>query len=377
VPLASEVRVDLEPADDGFDFAITAAGVAHVRGNGGWVQSAASTVDVSALREAFPPLTDVSGEDPNQPGRLVYVGPRWRSLKAFHQLGTQALALLEATEEVAAELDRWVLHPALLDEATSFTTPQGEGSHLPLGYGRITVHAPLTARFWAHAHRRTTGAGETLDLQLIDEDGRVLADIADFVLRPVDASAMRHNVAQPGPHTGSRPGPQEAGIRPEEGAEVFRRLIATDLGPQVIVNVRGMADSFARVRAVTTNAVADGAADVLSGRATAIERDRDFEAPRTELEAQLAGIWGTVLGVSGVARDDDFFDLGGNSLVAVQLVAQVRKATQVKLPMRSLFEASSVAAMAELVESLRAESAPEPAPESAADVTIPRLARPA
>jgi acyl transferase domain-containing protein len=375
VPSSSELRVDLEPADDGFDFAITAGGMTHVRGNGGWVRSVASTVDIAALREGFAPLTDVSGQDPNEPGRLVFVGPRWRSLKAFHQLGTQALALLEATDEVAAELDRWVLHPALLDEATSFTTPQGEGSHLPLGYGRITVHAPLTARFWAHAHRRTTGAGETLDLQLIDDDGRVLADIADFVLRPVDASAMRQNVRQPGPRpAAANAGIEEAGIRPEEGAEVFRRLIATDLGPQVVVNVRGMADAFARVRAVTTSAVADGTgADVLSERATAIERDRDFEAPRTELEAQLAEIWGTVLGVSGVARDDDFFDLGGNSLVAVQLVAQVRKATQVKLPMRSLFEASSVAAMAELVESLRTESDPEPE----ADVTIPRLARPA
>jgi hypothetical protein len=169
----------------------------------------------------------------------------------------------------------------LLDEATSFTTPQGEGSHLPLGYGRITVHASLTARFWAHAHRRTTGAGETLDLQLIDDDGRVLADIADFVLRPVDASAMRRSVRQPGSRQAvANAGLEEAGIRPEDGAEVFRRLLATDLGPQVIVNVRGMADSFARVRAVTTSALAEGARPTSSpnGRqrssATATSRPR-------------------------------------------------------------------------------------------------------
>jgi NAD(P)-dependent dehydrogenase (short-subunit alcohol dehydrogenase family) len=111
VPSSTELRVDLEPADDGFDFAITAGDVTHVRGNGGWVPSAASTVDISALRAEFAPLADVSGQDPNEPGRLVSVGPRWRSLKAFRQLGTQALALLEATDEVAAELDRWVLHP--------------------------------------------------------------------------------------------------------------------------------------------------------------------------------------------------------------------------------------------------------------------------
>jgi acyl carrier protein len=294
----------------------------------------------------------------------------------MHQTGTEALALLEAPDEVAAELDRWVLHPALLDEATSFPTPPEEGSYLPLGYGRITIHAPLPARFWSYARQRVTGAGETLDLQLIDDDGRLLADIADFVLRKVDPDALLLGLARPNAAAAGI-GPQEAGIRPDQGSEVFRRLVGIDLGPQVIVNVRGVAESFARVRAVTTQTAAEeGATDLLSERATAIQRDRDFEAPRTELEAQLAEIWGIVLGVTGVARDDDFFDLGGNSLVAVQLVAQVRKATKVKLPMRSLFEASSVAAMAELVESLRSQPPAEHG-SGPADVTIPRLERPA
>jgi hypothetical protein len=50
---------------------------------------------------------------------------------------------------------------------------------------------------------------------------------------------------------------------------------------------------------------------------------------------------------------DDFFDLGGNSLVAVQLIAQVRKEFGVKVPMQTLFEGATVARMAARVAQLR------------------------
>ncbi|HZD37289.1 MAG TPA: phosphopantetheine-binding protein, partial [Actinomycetes bacterium] len=97
-----------------------------------------------------------------------------------------------------------------------------------------------------------------------------------------------------------------------------------------------------------------------------------WTAPRGELEATLARIWGEVLGVERVGADDDFFELGGNSLVAVQLIGQVRKATGVRLPMRTLFEAPTVAGMAARVERL-----PSPGEEAAspAATTIPKLPR--
>jgi phthiocerol/phenolphthiocerol synthesis type-I polyketide synthase E len=146
-----------------------------------------------------------------------------------------------------------------------------------------------------------------------------------------------------------------------DGVEIFRRIVGTPVGPQVLVTPYPL-DGLA------TRALAD-AARPLAGRGTAASVDgprepQDFAASRSDLEATLAKIWSEVLGVPHVGNDDNFFDLDGNSLVAVQLIAHVRRAVGVRLPMRSLFDAPTVAGMAAQVERLRvaAEQARQPRP---------------
>jgi amino acid adenylation domain-containing protein len=73
----------------------------------------------------------------------------------------------------------------------------------------------------------------------------------------------------------------------------------------------------------------------------------------TPVERELAAIWASALGRPHVDRDASFFDLGGHSLVAAQILAQVRDTFQVDLPMRSFFAHPSVAALAGCVTALR------------------------
>ncbi len=75
-------------------------------------------------------------------------------------------------------------------------------------------------------------------------------------------------------------------------------------------------------------------------------------APRTPTEEILAGIWAEVLGVERVGAGDDFFALGGQSLLATRVVTRVRLATGADLPLRAMFEAPTPAALAERVDAL-------------------------
>ncbi|MCK6187462.1 non-ribosomal peptide synthetase [Pseudomonas sp. EYE_354] len=81
---------------------------------------------------------------------------------------------------------------------------------------------------------------------------------------------------------------------------------------------------------------------------------QDYLAPRNELETTLAAIWAEVLKVERVGVQDNFFELGGHSLLATQIASRVQKSLQRDVPLRAMFECSTVAELAEYIEGLAA-----------------------
>jgi amino acid adenylation domain-containing protein len=105
----------------------------------------------------------------------------------------------------------------------------------------------------------------------------------------------------------------------------------------------------------------------------AAEHAPQGEAPRGPVEELLAQLFAQVLGVDSVQREDDFFLLGGHSLSAMRVVARVRQAFSVDLPLRTLFSAPSVARLALEVARLQERGAselpaPTPLPEGSSPV---------
>ncbi|NMX37364.1 non-ribosomal peptide synthetase [Pseudomonas veronii] len=79
-----------------------------------------------------------------------------------------------------------------------------------------------------------------------------------------------------------------------------------------------------------------------------------YLAPRNELETTLAAIWAEVLRVERVGVQDNFFELGGHSLLATQIASRVQKTLKRDVPLRAMFECSTVAQLAEYIDGLAA-----------------------
>ncbi|PBI84412.1 Dimodular nonribosomal peptide synthase [Rhodococcus erythropolis] len=84
---------------------------------------------------------------------------------------------------------------------------------------------------------------------------------------------------------------------------------------------------------------------------------REFRAPVTPVETVVAEVFADVLGVERVGLDDDFFALGGNSLVATRLAARLGQALNTQVAVRILFENSTVASLARSVSALAGSGA--------------------
>ncbi len=134
---------------------------------------------------------------------------------------------------------------------------------------------------------------------------------------------------------------------PEPDVAGLRRHLAGLLPPFMVPDVFVTVESFP----LTRNGKLDQRALPEPDRGSA--GDRPVVPLRTDTEKLVARAWSQVLGRDEISAADDFFEVGGNSIVAVQLIAAIRSAAGVRLPMRSPFDAPTVAEMAAVVDRLR------------------------
>ncbi|HEV3040683.1 MAG TPA: amino acid adenylation domain-containing protein, partial [Candidatus Angelobacter sp.] len=134
------------------------------------------------------------------------------------------------------------------------------------------------------------------------------------------------------------------GIKPEEAVAVLRRLLRSRPGPQAIISTRDL-ELVARLN--KTDAVEEEApAERLYERPNL---DRPMAPPSNATEILLVRIWTEVLGVSPIGIDDDFFELGGDSLIGLKVTARTRD-LGIPVSIEQLFKLRTVRELALAIE---------------------------
>ncbi len=128
------------------------------------------------------------------------------------------------------------------------------------------------------------------------------------------------------------------GITPAEGVEIFARILS-GAQPQVIVSTQDFQTLIEQQRA---NMKARTETEETAERPAAVA---GFSTS-AEVETAIAAVSRELFGIENISPGDNFFDLGGNSLLALQLVARLRQTFQVELPLRVVFESQTLTALA-------------------------------
>jgi acyl transferase domain-containing protein/thioesterase domain-containing protein len=291
--------------------------------------------------------------------RQFQFGPRWRSLRRLHLGKGEGLAEIELDEQFSADVATLRQHPALLDMATGSALyltddyDRCDDLFLPISYRRMSVYRTFPARMYSHVHGRHESQRrsevETFDVTIFDEQGQVLAEIEGFSVRRIadPARAMKESV--PANEAAGSGGEQpieivpRPGISPIEGARVLTRILLAD-APTAVVAIPQPLEAIERSAPTPPHKPAAAPASA---------------AAAESIESTLAGWWQELLGIDQVNFDDDFFALGGHSLIGVRLFAKIKKTFHVDLELAVLFEARTPGQLAEAIRKAGAPAGSE------------------
>ncbi|MFP5264075.1 MAG: amino acid adenylation domain-containing protein [Blastocatellia bacterium] len=289
--------------------------------------------------------------------KFITTGPRWNSLSSVHIAGDEALAVLDMADSFESDLSLYVLHPSLLDIATGFIQYLVDGDYLPLVYEQLTVRAPIPRRALSHVKLRgeATEPREviTCDISICDETGAEAVRVEGFSMKRVAEGSL----ARPEPKAtyDTESSAQKllsrdfgAGISPKQGAEIFRRVLVSGRVPQIIVSTEEIREKIDAIASRNRSRLLDelesiGPAEDVHARPPLSSA---YTEPNNDLERRMAAIWQRVLGIEQVGINDSFFELGGTSLTGIRLVSELKKEFKVDIPVVSIFEASTIAALA-------------------------------
>jgi acyl transferase domain-containing protein/acyl carrier protein len=146
---------------------------------------------------------------------------------------------------------------------------------------------------------------------------------------------------------------EKYGISFTEGTDALNRILSINQ-PQVVVSTQSLTTAIERVNDLTRfiNLEKISTDNLSSSKHSRPILNSDFVEPSNAVEHHIANLWQELLGIEKIGVEDNFFDLGGHSLIATQIVSQLRQYFQVEISLRHIFAAPTIAELAVVIEDL-------------------------
>lgn len=284
---------------------------------------------------------DIADPLERQRARLQ-VGPHWDAVTSARR-GDEAAEVTIELDDASGDAAAWSIHPAITDLCTTAALALApdradEALWVPVRYERVAIRSPLPTSVRATATSRpATDDHLVADIDVRDLDGELVLEISGLELHPIGDSHFgtpEPATEHPAGGTGSLADLAfEHGLKAPEGVELFERIVASGFDRVVASSLR-----LDDVRQLA-DAAAGGGGAIAAPSATA-----DTGAGAS-VESIVTQIWRELLGIDEIGLDEDFFDLGGHSLIAIRLMSRLNRDVGVRLELADLLGASTIGAL--------------------------------
>jgi len=314
-------------------------------------------VQLNELMEKMPDQNEdrhvLTITDANNKPSLQY-SKRWDCKRTIHLGDNEWITKIELDDEFKDDFAHFFLHPAMLDVATSshFGHMNINSSYLPFSYGEVNLYRPFEQELYAYTKISKVAPKDdhlAFDFQICNLEGEIIAEILyySFVKLAVLSDDFGNEEAQE-----FLADALEDDILPEEGEQVIDTILSNSDLTQVIVYTKDLQydiDDSTRSGIIQKRKDKISTVKVVEDIDDRPDIDEPYVAPENDIEKTIAMVWTAILGINKIGLNDSFNSLGGNSLLAIQVVSGVNEELEVTISTDEFINNPSVGKLGELV----------------------------
>ncbi|MGL4486067.1 MAG: beta-ketoacyl synthase N-terminal-like domain-containing protein [Yersinia sp. (in: enterobacteria)] len=356
----------------GYKFSLRSKGVLdrdwqeHAQGMIGQKNTASdgAAVSIDEIRErctiewAYEPL-DCEFGNANTGDVFLSLSPRWNNHKDILQGDNEWLIHKVMDHAYLNDFARYPYHPALIDStAIRCLTYITRDNFLPISYGKITYHAPLNEDCYAHIKLKQVYQPQdnmiTMDILFLSHDGMPLLALENYTLikMTLDNQVIDKGVPS-STNTGVVPAVKvnlaDKDILFYEGVDALKRQLAHLEFEQLVIATSDLGQLiYEYIPEQNEKVLADAEEKAIDGHVRPALSVAYVE-PETDIEKEIVKSWQSVLGISGIGVNDNFIELGGNSLLAVLVVSAVSGLFEIDIRVDRFYQDPTVNGLSKLI----------------------------
>ncbi|WP_261887375.1 type I polyketide synthase [Vibrio aerogenes] len=360
----------VEPDGQGYSFSLRSRGVLEMTWQDHAMGSMKTAGETSVVIESLSTLQDrctqpvevtsMAKDFANQITGEVFLtlGERWNSHSDVYQGNHEWLMRVGLPEQFRDDFQRFPLHPAMMDAVSIrciFKT--SEDNFLPLSYGTISVLGSLEEA--THVHVKYKQPYQQTDNTVVMDivffaaenggaESRPIVIVENYTMVKMRADNQVDESSAPARPQAVKVDLSDKDILFFEGTDALKRQLSHLEFSQLVVVTSDLHQLIEEAIPEQEEdvSVADEAA--MSGYERP-ELSVAYVAPDNDIEKEIAKVWQSTLGINGIGVNDNFVELGGNSLLAVQVVSKVSAIFEVDIRVDLFYQDQTVKGLANLI----------------------------